>query len=63
MEWISVRDKLPNSNVQVVVHGFLGFDIAQYVEGERMGWINSDWSLVRQVTHWMPLPEEPNESN
>lgn len=64
MDWISVKDRLPEPHRMVIV----------YV-ANRAGWWNietdflnlngswasnadSDWHIV---THWMPLPEPPKE--
>jgi hypothetical protein len=56
MEWISVKDRLPNimQGVLVWAHGYSSdyIEIAVY-EGNEF--------TVDNVTHWMPLPEPPND--
>ena len=61
-EWISVKDRLPESDVYVFV--FLrnrdGYRY-KYAFARHFGrrWIRSDNRYF--VTHWMPLPEPPKE--
>ena len=56
-EWISVRDRLPEEKVKVLV--VLGSNI----RGKRIcidQRISGNWrGLGCLVTHWMPLPEPP----
>ena len=78
--WISVKDRLPENEQEVLVisHGWGGrlVYVGTYkkIESET-SWLTgitskaSDWSLwgwsylrEPQVTHWMPLPELPEET-
>ena len=77
--WISVRDRLPENEQEVLVisHGWEGrlLYIGTYKRTEsQTSWLTgitskaSEWSLwgwsylrEPQVTHWMPLPELPEE--
>ena len=60
MEWISVRDRLPEDQVEVLVatrskNGVRNID---------KGYLAIDHFIHRghaEVTHWMPLPELPKE--
>ena len=60
MEWISVRDRLPEDQVEVLVatrskNGVRNID---------KGYLAIDHFIHRgraEVTHWMPLPEPPKE--
>lgn len=66
MEWISVKERLPEENQRVILH------IPMVAEGGnvRTGWLepikmwftdSRDRLFYKQVTHWMPLPEPPKE--
>ena len=48
VNWISVRDRLPEKGKSVLVYWDDGFDIGEYVGGE-----------VGYDIYWMPLPEPP----
>ena len=64
-EWISVKDRLPRTNVGVLVYtprlknifgAFYKVDGKWEIFSYRGGEILND-----EVTHWMPLPEQPKE--
>jgi hypothetical protein len=58
MEWISVKDRLPNEDTAVYLYA-CGYDIAFLRNGQ---WLRTwDMSVVRphSVSHWMPLPSKP----
>ncbi|MGB4820495.1 MAG: DUF551 domain-containing protein [Saprospiraceae bacterium] len=61
MEWISVKDRLPEINTfNLVTYGAIPF-VAVY---KGLGvWIDHDLELWEpdEVTHWMPLPEPPKD--
>lgn len=65
MEWISVKDKMPNDGCDVIIAfkwrgGQSNWsEIGRYDE-LKDEWYNGDGNL-REVTHWMPLPEPPKE--
>jgi len=59
MEWISIKDKLPEINEEVLVMDRDFMDFAYYnSEGQ---WIDREFIDLDDVTHWMPLPEPPKE--
>ena len=75
-EWISVKDRLPDSNGQYIVTACdegcsagegIWYDtvvvIAEYYDGS-WTWFEggSEYDLSGIVTHWMPLPEPPEEN-
>lgn len=59
--WISCSERMPDNN-----HNVLFFDVWGYI---RIGWFSADdwlWftsddGCCMEVTHWMPLPEPPQE--
>ena len=62
MEWISVRDYLPESSKAVLYYSELGaWFIGALYDGK---WHNlSDQKPIDKnfhITHWMPLPEPPD---
>lgn len=63
MEWISVKDRMPEDDAtDYLVYGRNGYGIVvaiYYGDGE---WLTDDLTnITRFVTHWMPLPEPPKE--
>lgn len=68
-EWISVEDRLPETNCDVLTvkkNGrviFMSFH-APFDSGKRIfqWWCFGAWvDQHRQVTHWMPLPNPPKQ--
>ncbi len=64
MNWISVKDKLPNSISNVLVYATHTDDEECRVEvgfyDKRIGsWAGCPTYILNNVTHWMPLPEPP----
>lgn len=59
--WIPVSERLPNDGEFVLTYKNGQFEVQEY-EKRRNGWISGGWfwSLCT-VTHWMPLPEPPEE--
>ena len=70
MEWISVNDRLPEDATPVLTHqihdycdndGFHEIKVDMLLKSEKGSkWFISD-GFGRKVTHWMPLPEPPEE--
>ena len=63
--WISVKDRLPRSRQWVLCKGRAGiYEVLRYEEtcdGERWHHDNRHNYMIGFVTHWMPLPEPPEE--
>ena len=61
-EWISIDDRLPTIEFRILVTDGECVDTAEYYSKS----FHSDDSdgesflYMRNVTHWMPLPEAPN---
>lgn len=71
-QWISVKDRLPEEDVAVLVYGQILNDPPDVIGVRRRyigdqewkyTWESEDGFIYREddVTHWMPLPEPPKE--
>lgn len=61
--WMSVKDRLPPSEEEVLVYTLWGsFDIALYRDGEWVSDLIGSYD-DDDVTHWQPLSEPPKEKN
>lgn len=59
MEWISIKDKLPDQDHEVLVIFEDMYYLAEW--SKESGWRDTmDYKEVT-VSHWMELPDEPNE--
>ena len=68
-EWISVKERLPEPNVKDESNFFIKAYLVARCNGFTMHtalWDGKHWVLwtygrvLKDVTHWMPLPEKPN---
>ena len=66
-QWISVKDRLPDTSIEYIVCA-IDEDGEQFVTSDH--WLDTvrHWYLFDEhadsvVTHWMPLPEPPKEKN
>ena len=59
-KWISVKDRLPNSGTGVLV--FTDDYCAYTAHYDGYWWLSGEPTLSYNVTHWMPLPEPPEEA-
>lgn len=64
MEWISVKDRLPQSVNDCLVTDGICCAVASYSSSDQ------EWDFFgltfwdsEEVTHWMPLPETPESLN
>lgn len=55
-EWISVKDRLPKEEEEVLTFGSYGY-VVGYYSSEVYDW----QTTYGEVTHWMPLPDKPKE--
>lgn len=70
MEWISVKDRLPEYDEKVIAYCkktnkyFVGFARKSY-SGDTywclVGAAGATYCVKSKVTHWMPMPEPPKE--
>lgn len=68
MEWINVNNKTPDLNVNVLfvnINEYTGITEVRSGSMNKYGWSSCDAyeDEIFNVTHWMPLPEFPNEQN
>jgi hypothetical protein len=62
MEWISVEDRKPEEGIRVLV--YVGMPVAPSGEIDVGYFDDGEWITryhTQNVTHWMPLPDEPKE--
>lgn len=59
--WISVEDGLPEEDKEVLAYNGAYMFIAAYTTNPTKYWYTISGSAMRIVTHWMPLPEAPEE--
>ena len=55
-EWISVKDRLPEPWVEVLVYRGEDWTVVSCEVDT-----NGKWLHFFNITHWMPLPEPPKE--
>lgn len=62
-EWISVKERLPEEWVEVLVFvPGVGCEIAWFCGAVNLWrWVWTGESVTLDVTHWMPLPSPPGE--
>ncbi len=56
-KWISVKHELPKGYFDVLCYTSTGCEIGWH--GQDSCWYTKGGSFMRDVTHWMPLPEPP----
>lgn len=62
MEWISVKDKLPDDYVRVIMTDGIFVGEGFMVNREWARYDNFLWTYIAYtfITHWMPMPDRPN---
>ena len=66
-QWISVEDRLPIDRLSKYLVAFRDaggsiVDMARYFPSD--GWTCDNWEVPQNlITHWMPLPEAPEEGD
>lgn len=63
MNWISIKDRLPENNILVLTYSQGGNTVdLGYYHGKWAGGWTIGLSSGVNVTHWMPLPDPPKEA-
>ena len=58
-KWISVKDRMPDTCVCVLVHYDDGNMLVDEI-GSDGEWVDEDFNCGN-ITHWMPMPEPPED--
>ncbi len=62
MNWISVKDRLPDNHQEVMICTESGIRVEIfYSDAEQFLDSHCYETLLKYVTHWMPLPDKPAE--
>jgi hypothetical protein len=57
IKWISIKDQFPDEHKEVLYYSL--------EQGIELGFYNPSQTQrgrLKDITHWMPLPEEPEET-
>jgi hypothetical protein len=65
MNWISVKERLPKDNIQVLMYDVVNDEvyIGRYLYSQPSFPVFGSFGRGRtfDITHWMPLPEPPKQ--
>ncbi len=59
MQWISVKDRLPEIDTYVIWVTESGFMFIKEIDKDDGAWWKEKTAYSGNITHWMPLPEPP----
>lgn len=59
--WISCSELMPDNNHDVLFFDVWGYIRIGWFSADDRSWFTSDDGCCMEVTHWMPLPEPPQE--
>ncbi|HGD8685042.1 TPA: DUF551 domain-containing protein [Escherichia coli] len=59
--WISCSERMPDNNHDVLFFDVWGYIRIGWFSADDRSWFTSDDGCRMEVTHWMPLPEPPQE--
>lgn len=60
MEWINVKDKLPDPFISVLAIDNVNYFYVTYVNRDNE-WLEENGTPIKDVVFWMKLPELPKE--
>lgn len=58
-EWVSVEDRLPETESVILVYTISEYIQTAYLEASSRLWVGIGNYRQPKVTHWMPLPQKP----
>ena len=63
MEWISVKDRLPENENEVLIWdgNYIEMGFMEYEDKTPVSWRNIEMIENNHISHWMPLPIPPEE--
>lgn len=65
MEWISVKDRLPNAGVSVLIYDVENdkIEIGRFLYSQKSFPVFGIWGQGQtfDITHWCPLPNPPQQ--
>lgn len=61
MEWISIKDRLPDDPSWVLVYADGAMNCMGFSQGKWRDWtvLQAANIVISSITYWMPLPERP----
>lgn len=64
-EWISVKDRLPEEDTDVLIFSrkFKICTIGRCMKSSWGRWWTTNHAGCANITHWMPLPEPPKDGD
>ncbi|KUX68914.1 hypothetical protein AWF89_21375 [Escherichia coli] len=60
--WISCSERMPDNNHDVLFFDVWGYIRIGWFSADDRSWFTSDDGCCMEITHWMPLPEPPQEA-
>jgi hypothetical protein len=65
MEWISVEDRLPEDETECIGYFEHPYSDVEQLTISEVCFANNRWywdlCLIKNITHWMPLPKAPKK--
>lgn len=62
MQWIRIEDELPPKDISVLIYQDPYISTAEYWHDEGDVHVFMNYAPYECVTHWMPLPEPPSDT-
>lgn len=59
--WISVKDRLPDTGLDVIICTKWGDMHLGWYNPELQVWLDIDGTTIKHATHWLELPDPPRK--